>query len=453
MNSVRDFQAKTVGVLGMARSGLAAARALRSGGASVIGFDDGVVGRRAAEKAGIRLGGRGDVAGLAAVVASPGIPLTHPKPHPIVERCRRLGVPLTCDVQLFATGLHQRGNRLIAVTGTNGKSTTTALIYHLLREAGLDPVLGGNIGKPVFDLEIARADQPVVLEVSSFQLDLCNRLAPEIAVWLNLTPDHLDRHGDMAGYIAAKCRIFLGQSTSDTAIVGLDESESRAIAGKLADERCITIGSGREARIRYVDGVLLEADRKAIDLRHATNLRGAHNWQNAAAAVAAARQLADRPAAFWEQALASFAGLPHRMERVASCDGVTFINDSKATNPDAASKSLSSFDHIYWIAGGKPKPGGFIGLCPYLSNVRAGFLIGQAADAIANDVGGVVDTHRSGTLEEAATAAFAAARRDENSVVLLAPACASFDQFPSFEARGDRFREIAKALCAEAGAA
>jgi len=453
MKTVHDFKGKAVGVLGMARSGLAVARALRHAGADIVGFDDAEAGRLAARNAGIALGELGDVAGLAAVIASPGIPLTHPTPHPIVRRCRQLGVPLGCDVQLFATELHQRGNRLIAVTGTNGKSSTTALIHHLLSEAGLDPVLGGNIGMPVFDLQIARPDQPVVLEVSSFQLDLCDRLAPDIAVWLNLTPDHLDRHGDMAGYVAAKSRIFLGQDQQSTAVIGIDDAESRRIASRIPGRRRITIGAGNDAELCYAGGVLSESGRQVVDLHGAPNLRGAHNWQNAAAAFAAARQLVDRPANFWEQALSRYPGLPHRMEHVASCDGVTFINDSKATNPDAASKSLSSFEHIYWIAGGKPKPGGFAGLCPYLSNVRAGFLIGQAADEIAHDLGGVVDTHRSGTLEAAVAAAFAAARQAGDSVVLLAPACASFDQFASFEARGERFREIAKALCSEAVAA
>ncbi|MFO1071686.1 MAG: UDP-N-acetylmuramoyl-L-alanine--D-glutamate ligase [Geminicoccaceae bacterium] len=446
------FAGKRVGILGLARSGLAAARALAAAGAEILAFDDRP---EVLAASGLPAGTPGAVPGLALLVPSPGVPLG----HPLIAAARAAGVPVRGDVDLFARLLGPRP--LIGITGTNGKSTTTALIHHLLLAAGRDAVMGGNIGRPVFDLELGPEERIFVLELSSFQLDLCAELPCRVAVWLNLTPDHLDRHGDMAGYLAAKRRIFQGQGPEDVAVVAIDDAPSRATAQELRRQgrRVVTVsldeavpagieaGSGR--LIDRLDGAPVEA----IDLRALGNLRGRHNWQNAAAAYAALRSLGLTGA----QAVAglpTFRALPHRMEEVARAGRVVWVNDSKATNTDAAATSLKSFADIYWIAGGKPKPGGFASLRPLMGAVRAGYLIGQAADEIAADLGDLAPMRRLGTLEAALAAASADARAGDaaEAVVLLAPACASFDQFTSFEARGDRFRALAELAAREPAA-
>ncbi len=442
MTGLDRFQGCKVGVLGMARSGVAAARALRTAGAEVLGWDD-----RAEALVGIAPGGPQDVAGLAALVASPGVPLTHPAPHPVIAAALAAGVPVICDIDLFCAGVPP--GRVVAVTGTNGKSTTTALIHHLLVQAGEDAALGGNIGVPVFDLPAAGR---YVLEVSSYQLDLCSTFHPGIAVWTNLTPDHLDRHGDLDGYIAAKRRIFARQRPDDWAIVGVDDAPSAALADALA-ARTLRVAVGRPVAgdgFWVIDGLLHErldgAERPVGRVDGVAGLRGRHNQQNAALAFATGRVLGKAPELLLA-GLASFRGLAHRMEEVARTGPVLWINDSKATNPDSATKSLDSFRNIFWIAGGKPKPGGFADLRPFMRHVRRAFLIGQAAEEIAGDLGDLVPVSRSGTLERAMAEAGAAALASgcDPAVVLLAPACASFDQFRSFEHRGETFRALAQA--------
>lgn len=441
------YRGRQVGVLGMARSGRAVARALSDAGANVLAFDDNMD-----ALAGHQPGRLTDVVGLALLVPSPGVPLTHPQPHPVIAAARAAGVPLRGDVDLFTELLG--GRRVVGITGTNGKSTTTALIHHLLQSAGIDAVAGGNIGRPVFELDPGPEDRVFVLELSSYQLDLCERLHCRVAVWLNLTPDHLDRHGDLAGYIAAKERIFRHQEIDDVAVIGVDDAPSRAVALRLREQGhevvSVALSETMPAKIAVRDGWLVEGEAEILDLRALGNLRGRHNWQNVAVAYAAVRALGLTP----QQAIAglpSFAGLPHRMEEVARSGRVVWVNDSKATNPDSAEKSLVSFPCIFWIAGGKPKPGGFKSLRPALGNVRAAYLIGTAAPEIAADLGDVVPVHEAGTLAAAVGAASAAARAADaaEAVVLLAPACASFDQFANFEARGDAFRALA---VAEAGA-
>jgi UDP-N-acetylmuramoylalanine--D-glutamate ligase len=448
------YAGRRVGILGMGASGLAAARALAAAGAEVVAYDDRLA---ALETAPYRRGTLADVAGLSLLAPSPGVPLTHPEPHPVVAAARAAGVPVRGDVDLFADLLG--GRRIVGVTGTNGKSTTTALIHHLLTHAGVDAVLGGNIGRPVLELEPGPPERVFVLELSSFQLDLCDRLPCRIAVWLNLTPDHLDRHGDLAGYVAAKERIFAGQGPDDTAVVGIDDAPSRKLAYRLRGlgRRVVTVtlDEAAPAEVEVVGGRLIDATGglpvEALDLHALNNLRGRHNWQNVAAAYAAVRALGLTP----EQAVAglpSFNGLPHRMEEVARAGRVLWVNDSKATNPDSAEKSLASFDNVFWIAGGKPKPGGFRSLRASLGKVRAGYLIGTAAAELQADLGDLVPTRRAGTLEAAVRAASQDARglAEGEAVVLLAPACASYDQFANFEARGDAFRTLARA---EAGGA
>lgn len=448
MSGLAHYAGRRVGVLGMARSGLAAARALAAAGADVLAFDDRP---EAVVETPFRAGTVGDVADLALLVPSPGVPLTHPSPHPLIAAARAAGVPILGDVELFARELGPRP--VIGVTGTNGKSTTTALIRHLLVAAGRDAVMGGNIGRPVFELEPGPPERTFVLELSSFQLDLCQTLRCRVAVWLNLTSDHLDRHGDLAGYVAAKERIFGGQHDGDVVVIGIDDAPSREVAARLMAQgrrpRTITLTGQLDADIEVRGGRLAEDGVEIADLRPLQNLRGRHNWQNIAVAVAAVRALGLSA----EQAvagLASFRGLPHRMEEVARAGAVRWVNDSKATNPDSAEKSLVSFANIFWIAGGKPKPGGFRSLRPALGNVRAGYLIGTAAAEIAADLGDLAPMHQLGTLDAAVRAATAAALavQEGEAAVLLAPACASYDQFANFEARGEAFRTLARAEAA-----
>ncbi|MCL6606715.1 MAG: UDP-N-acetylmuramoyl-L-alanine--D-glutamate ligase [Geminicoccaceae bacterium] len=442
------FRDRRVGVLGLARSGLAVARALRAGGADVVAWDDDPAALQRALELGAWPGSIDDLPDLAALVVSPGVPLHHPAPHPLVAAARAEGVPITGDVELFAEVVGERP--IVGVTGTNGKSTTTALVHHLLVAAGRPAQLGGNIGRPVFDLVLGGEDETLVLELSSFQLDLVETLACRVAVWLNLTPDHLDRHGSLEAYAAAKKRIFAAQRPTDRAVVGIDDPISAAVAEELArsGRHPIRVSVGRLP----ADGVGVVRDelfdaldgpaRAVARLEGLGALRGAHNQQNLACAYAAVRALGLTP----EEAvrgLPSFPGLPHRMEEVGRLGRILFVNDSKATNPDAASKSLAAFERIYWIAGGRAGPGGFASLRPFLGRVEKAFLIGEAAAALEAELGDLVPIERCGTLERALDATLAAVRDvGQDAVVLLAPACKSFDQFESYEHRGDAFREL-----------
>ncbi|HET6469908.1 MAG TPA: UDP-N-acetylmuramoyl-L-alanine--D-glutamate ligase [Geminicoccaceae bacterium] len=459
MQGIERFRGRRVGVLGMARSGLALTRALRDAGAEVLAFDDRPEALPPALALGARPGAGEPVAGLGALVVSPGVPLTHPAPHPLVAAAVRAGVEVTGDVELFAAGIAPRP--IVGVTGTNGKSTTTALLHHLLLAAGVDAEAGGNIGRPVFELEPGPPERVFVLELSSYQLDLCAGLRCRVACWLNLTPDHLDRHGDLAGYARAKRRIFLNQTAGDSRVIAIDDAPSRELADSLSgdDARLVRVSAEGDpaAPVRVEGDRLVDAmdggPREVRDLAGIGALRGRHNHQNASVAYAAARCLGLAP----ERAaagLSSFQGLAHRMEEVARQGRVVWVNDSKATNPDAAAKSLGAYEHVFWIAGGRPKPGGFADLLPLLGSVREAFLIGEAADQMARDLGGAVRVRKVETLERAVQEAGAAAAASglDPAVVLLAPACASFDQFRSFEHRGDRFRELARDLTRERAA-
>jgi len=382
-------------------------------------------------------------------VLSPGVPLSHPQPHPVVALARRLGARVIGDIEVFATAFPAA--RVVGITGTNGKSTTTALIGHLLRAAGRPVAVGGNLGTPVLDLPGLPRNGTHVLELSSFQLDLTTSLKPAVAVWLNLTPDHLDRHGDLAGYVAAKRRLLDMAPPEATLVIGIDDPASLAqvTALQAAGREVLPVAVGRaiEHGIHAIDGRLYRQETLLADLNGIRSLRGAHNWQNAAAAVAAGLALGlgrDELRA----GLPSFAGLPHRMEQVGLIDGIAFVNDSKATNAEAAARALASFGSIYWIAGGLPKTGGIGALTHYFPRVRQAFLIGQAAPEFARTLAGRVRCQQSGDLATALHQAYAAARADgaPEPVVLLSPACASFDQFANYEARGDRFRELVAAM-------
>ena len=451
MIAVTSFRNQRVAVLGLARSGMTAAEALKQGGADVLAWDDNAEKRTQATARGLPVVdlANADLAGIEALVLSPGIPSTFPKPHKVPARMRDAGIEIISDIELLAR--NNRDARYAGITGTNGKSTTTALLGHILGEAGLPVAIGGNLGVPALSLDMLDRSGVYVLEMSSYQLELTHSLVFDVATLLNVTPDHLDRHGGMDGYVAAKERIFTGQRPPQAAIVGLDDDICAGIAKKLAanGHRVVPISSERAAPGGvYVSGSSLIDDidgKKVVVLDLATLLRlpGQHNWQNAAAAFAAARCLgigADAAV----RGIASFPGLAHRQELIATIDGVRYINDSKATNADATAKALACYDDIFWIAGGLPKEGGIADLAPFFPRIRRAYLIGQAAPSFAQTLAGRVGFTMSGDLATALRQASAAAT--DGSTVLLSPACASFDQFTDFEARGEAFRRLVTAM-------
>ena len=440
MIPVPGFEGRRVAVFGLGRSGITAARALHAGGAIPILWDDSVSGRMQAEAEGFAVEdlSRADWSQFAALVLSPGAPLTHPKPHWTVDRAKAAGVEIIGDIELFARAMARTPGtvrpKVIAITGTNGKSTTTALIGWVLKQAGLKVAVGGNIGIGVLALPAPAEVGVYVIEVSSYQLDLTTSFAPDVAILTNISPDHLDRHGGMEGYVAAKARIFAHAGLS---LVGVDEEWGRGIAAALVGALTVSTG-GTPADIQAADG-RLRAEGETIDLAAARSLPGRHNAQNAAFAYAAARAVGVPHDAAVE-GLMTFPGLAHRMEHVGTLGKVRFINDSKATNADAARQALSSYERSFWIAGGRAKAGGIDELEDLFPRVVEAFLIGEAAGPFAARLG---DTpHRiSGDMASAVQAAAeAAAASGREAVVLLSPAAASFDQYPDFEARGEAFR-------------
>lgn len=464
MIAVRGYAGQAVGVLGLGRSGLATCAALTAGGAEVRAWDDSPEGRAKAEDQGfgcIDLTRERGLAGLSLLVVSPGIPHLYPAPHPVIAAATAAGIPIDNDIGLFFRSLARtdwadldRPPRVVAVTGSNGKSTTTALIAHLLAEGGIPTQMAGNIGKGVLSIDPPGEGAAVVLELSSYQTDLARSLTPDVAVFTNLSPDHLDRHGGMGGYFAAKRRLF-SEGGPDHAIIGVDEAEGRFLAMQLSegaqDRRVIRISSGQKLdqfgwSVFARKGFLAEwrggRQIASVDLRPFPGLPGAHNHQNACAAWAAARALGLGPKTI-EAGLASFRGLPHRSEPVAEINGVRFVNDSKATNVDSAAQALRAFPRIRWIAGGLGKDGGIASLAPDLGSVVKAYLIGHSARAFALQLG-ATPHEICETLDQAVTRAAAEAQPGE--VVLLAPAAASFDQYRDFEARGDHFRTLVQAL-------
>ena len=454
MIPVTTFAGRDVAVLGLGMSGLATARALEAGGANVFAWDDKDKAREEAAAAGFALTDLAmvDWARFAALVLAPGIPLTHPAPHWSVVKAREADIEVIGDIELFFRARAAAGapGKVVAITGTNGKSTTTALTAHLLEAGGKRVALGGNIGNAVLDLVPFADDLTYVLELSSFQIDLAPSLAPDAAALINITPDHLDRHGALKDYARIKARIFAHLPGRATAVVGVDDEPSRAIAENLAGPfavKHITVGHAVETGVWAQEGVLheMENDKQLarVDLAGIGSLRGAHNWQNAAFAYALARSQG-LSAEVIAQGLKTFAGLGHRMEQVARRGRVLFVNDSKATNADAAGKALASFTDIFWIIGGRPKEGGLVGLEPFFPRIARAYLIGEAAEAFARQLGGAVDNVQCGTLDKAVAAAAADASGSQAAepVVLLSPACASYDQFANFEKRGEAFRAI-----------
>lgn len=464
MIPVRGYDGHTVGVLGLGRSGLAAALALKAGGAHPICWDDQEAARARAQDQGLTVA---DLhkdkawANMVSLIVSPGVAHLYPAPHPIVQKAWGRGVVVDNDIGLFfrsyATPEWDRFDvtpKVICITGSNGKSTTTALIAHTLKEAGKPVQMGGNIGRGVLDLEPAQDGENVVLELSSYQTDLARALAPDIAVFLNLSADHLDRHGGKGGYFAAKRRLF-AEGGPEKSIIGVDEPEGRYLANQIRQDfggdPVIAISVGRKLQgggwsVFARKGFLAEWRKgrqvSAIDLRSIQGLPGAHNHQNACAAYAVCRVLGLGPKTI-EQALQCYPGLPHRSQIIAQKNGVTFVNDSKATNADAAEKALLAFENIHWIVGGRSKEGGIAGIASLFDRVKKAYLVGEAAKDFAQQLGETAFEH-SGTIAQAVKSAYRCA--EPGDVVLLAPACASFDQFTSFEARGDTFMKAVHAL-------
>lgn len=467
MTPVTVFAGRRVALFGLGGSGLATAKALIAGGAEVAAYDDGEASRAKAAAEGIAIVNlaAADWSGFAALVLSPGVPLTHPAPHWTVAKAKAAGVEVIGDVELFFRERARLSPEapVICITGTNGKSTTTALVAHVLKQAGRDVQMGGNIGTAVLALDPPAPDRVHVVECSSYQIDLAPSLKPSIGIQMNLTPDHLDRHGSFEAYGAIKERLV---AAADIAVIGVDDEPSkqmarrRAASGrplvKISGEQPLDEGvfAGITANRGTLDTRIVQVlegkPRVVANLAGIGSLRGSHNAQNAAAAFAACFALglgAEEIAAGFR----SYPGLAHRMEELGRVGRIVFINDSKATNADSTEKALTSFRDIFWILGGKPKEGGIDSLRRYFRNIAKAYLIGAASDAFARtfDEDGSVEYERAGTLEVAVASALrdAQAKRGEGEIaVLLSPACASFDQFPNFEVRGDRFRALVGAL-------
>jgi UDP-N-acetylmuramoylalanine--D-glutamate ligase len=457
MTPITCFEGRKTALFGLGGSGLATAAVLIAGGASVDCWDDGEAARNKAAEQGFAIVdlNKADWNAYDALILTPGVPLTHPAPHWCVIKAKGAGIEIIGDIELFFRERRHiaPGAPVIAITGTNGKSTTTALIAHLLKTAGRNVQLGGNIGTAVLSLEPPSLDRVHVLELSSFQIDLAPTLDPTVGVQLNLSPDHLDRHGTLTLYAAVKERLVSGASF---AVVGVDDEMSAAMATRNEAAGRATIRISAEGALRrgvYAEGSEIyfsrgDAPKLVADIGGIGSLRGKHNAQNACAGAAAAL-LTGVDAETIVNGLKSYPGLPHRMEEVGRVGRVLFINDSKATNADSAEKALSAFSgSIYWILGGKPKEGGIAALEPYFERVARAYLIGEASNEFAATLQGKIAFERCETLQRAIEAANmdAALAMNGEPVVLLSPACASYDQFKNFEERGDLFRSIVKGL-------
>ncbi|MFC3126375.1 UDP-N-acetylmuramoyl-L-alanine--D-glutamate ligase [Pseudoroseomonas globiformis] len=445
------FAGQRIAVLGLGRAGLPAAARLRDWGAEILCWDDHPPAREAAAARGLPLGDPAAQRGFPfdMLLLSPGIPHEGLKAHPAAIAARGAGVPVLADAELLfrAVRAHNSSARFVGVTGTNGKSTTTALIHHLLQAAGRKTAVGGNLGPAALSLDLLGDDGIYVLEMSSYMLERLRDLHFNVAVQLNLSPDHLDRHGDMAGYAAAKAHIFDNQQSEDVAVIGMDDASGVDFArGRAARVAPVSGHAAQPGGVWAEDRLLRDAEGVLADLDTAGALPGRHNAQNAAAAAATVLALG-LPRTAIASGLVTFPGLPHRQERVGAHGGIVFVNDSKATNADSAERALSSYPRVVWIAGGVQKEGGIAPLAPLFDRVVHAVLIGQCAGDFAATLAAHDVPHEvAGTLDAAVPAALRAARRLAADTVLLSPACASFDQFTGFDARGDRFRALVAQL-------
>jgi UDP-N-acetylmuramoylalanine--D-glutamate ligase len=457
MTPITVFRDKKVAVFGLGKSGLATCAALTAGGAKVIAWDDKPNKVAEAQDAGVSTGDLKEAKwqDIAALILAPGVPLTHPAPHWTVTLAQRNEKEVIGDIELFCRERRARAPRspFAAITGTNGKSTTTALLAHIIAKCGRDVVVGGNLGTPILSLAPPSQTRTHVIECSSFQIDLAPTLDPLVGVLLNISPDHIDRHGNLRNYAAIKERLISGVCLNGTAVVGVDDELTASVAERAEREGTKVVRISVRRRLERGDGIYLDGENlvelergqkiNSLSLTGIGSLRGRHNAQNAACAYASARALglsADEIAF----AMRSFPGLHHRMEQVGRKGSVLFINDSKATNADSTERALESFHDIFWIAGGRAKEGGIETLAPHFSRVRKAYLIGESAQDFAKTVSGKIPFEVVKTLDRAVDAA---ARDAEaagllQAYVLLSPACASYDQYPNFEVRGDEFRDL-----------
>ncbi|MDB5415812.1 MAG: UDP-N-acetylmuramoylalanine--D-glutamate ligase [Rubritepida sp.] len=443
------FAGLRIAVVGLGKAGLPAARRLRQWGAEVTCWDDGAPARAKAEALGLHVADPTLHFEFDALLLSPGIPHTLPRVHPAAAAAQSAGTPILADVEFLFRAVRASGSqaRFVGITGTNGKSTTTALLAHLLAGAGVPVQAGGNLGPAALDMPILGDDGVYVLEMSSYMLERIEALRFNCATMLNVSPDHLERHGDMARYRAVKARIFAAQRAEDTAVLGMDDEETASLRIDLAAHVIPISGHTAQHGGFWADGDLLhDGDGLIADLATCPNLPGAHNAQNAAAACAMALSLGlDRN--HLADGLRSYPGLPHRQEVVGEIRGVRFVNDSKATNADSTAKALASYPRVIWIAGGTGKEGGILPLAPFFPRIAEAFLIGRDGPAFGATLTEYDVPYRLfGTLAEAVPAAAAAAFAGAAEVVLLSPAAASWDQFTGFDARGDAFRALVHSL-------
>jgi UDP-N-acetylmuramoylalanine--D-glutamate ligase len=459
MTPVTTFAGKKVAVFGLGGSGLASCRALAAGGAEVVACDDSAATVVGAARAGFATADLAQIdwSKIAALVLAPGVPLTHPAPHWSVGFARAAGVEVIGDIELFCRERRRHAPRapFVAITGTNGKSTTTALIAHLLRSAAHDVQLGGNIGTAILSLEPPRVGRVHVIEMSSYQIDLTPTLDPSVGILLNVSEDHIDRHGTLRNYAAVKERLVARVQRDGSAIIGVDDDWCRSSADRIerSGKRVLRVSvlQALAEGLYFESEQIIQASNTGTQtiasLRGIGSLRGVHNAQNAACAAGAALAIGLPPAAI-QAGLRSFPGLAHRMESIARKGRVLFVNDSKATNADSAARALACFSDIFWIAGGKAKTGGIDSLAGYFPRIRKAYLIGEAAAAFAARLEKQVPFVVAGSLDRAVELAArdAEAATEMAPVVLLSPACASFDQFRNFEVRGDRFRELVRAI-------
>ena len=463
MIAATTFATRKVALFGLGGSGLATAHALKAGGADVSVWDDSAASRDKAKAEGfapVDLSSA-DWSRFSSFILSPGVPLTHPEPHWTVRKAQDAGVEIIGDIEIFCRERrkHAPNALFVAITGTNGKSTTTALTAHLFTSFGKDTQMGGNIGTPILALAPLADERVYVIELSTFQIDLTPSLDPSVGVLLNLTPDHIDRHGTMDNYAAIKERLV---AAADRAVISVDDHYVREIAERrfAAGRETIAISvahpgmaDGLVAQGTTIEHRSARVSTPIADLAGIASLRGAHNAQNALAAVAALGELANDHARV-QAGLRSFPGLAHRMEGVGKLGRTLFVNDSKATNADAAERALRSFRDIFWIIGGKSKEGGIEPLRPLFSRIAKAYLIGAATDDFARTLDGAVAYEKCGTLDVATRVAArdAALSQAQEPVVLLSPACASYDQFPNFEKRGDAFRSVVTDILKAGGA-
>jgi len=464
MIPVTTYQDQSIAVFGLGASGIAAGLALREGGANVCVWDDNANSRDKARELGLATTNLYAAPGddYAALVVAPGVPLTHPKPHELVAKANAENVPVIGDIELFAQMRMQLpGHQVVAITGTNGKSTTTALICHIINACGGQALACGNIGTPILALQPLAEGGVYVIEMSSYQIDLTYSLQPELAILLNVAPDHLDRHGDIDHYAAVKQRLLTGQAADGVAIIGVDDKWGQAALVQLRQVGRlnvvpISVEQPLESGVYVADGLVYDTRSSStdpvLDLRHIVTLPGSHNWQNAAAAYVAATTLGMARAAI-QQAMESFGGLAHRSEYIIEINGLHFVNDSKATNVDATIRALAAFDNIYWIAGGRSKQEPLAPIAQHHDNITATYLFGEAQQEMAD---GLYDLGLESHLCDVLDAAFARAVRDAQAAgggtILLSPACASYDQFDNFEIRGDAFKALVADFVAVEGA-